>query len=210
VDKDRQFRMLIPPFFLVASVLWEAYLSGGLPRYLHSTACDGDPTSLKTVLSILGVVGVITLPLGYAISMSTIILLRLGWCLFSGRSYEAPISETGIEKIRSRVGPFKGDPRSEMYAVAVFDHVLLEPPIHQWIFRRWTTFNICTQCVTALLLSVLFGLALHIQPTFKWALTLTFAIGIFVYQAFTSWRETWGMFDFIVDREVGVNKREPI
>jgi hypothetical protein len=66
MDKDRQFRMLIPPFFLFASVLWEAYLSGDLWQYMHNTAST-EAGSLKSVLSLLTVLGVATLPAGYGL-----------------------------------------------------------------------------------------------------------------------------------------------
>ncbi len=37
MDKDRQIRMLVPPFFMLASVLWGAYLGADLNSH------DRDP-----------------------------------------------------------------------------------------------------------------------------------------------------------------------
>jgi hypothetical protein len=204
MDKDRQIRLLIPPFFLLASVLWEAYLSGDLWQYLHTTAATGDVASLKTVLSILGVVGVATLPVGYAIGVLTMCLLRLLSYLFPHRSYEVPISEAAMEKIWHKLGLSKASHKSALCAAAVFDHALLRPPIHQWLFRRWTTFNICTQCAMALFLSYFLGRALHVQSTCKWVLTIAAAVGIFVWQAVTSWKETRNMFDLVTDLGVAM------
>jgi hypothetical protein len=211
MDKDRQIRLLIPPFFLLASVLWEAYLSGDLWQYLHTTASNGDVASLKTVLSILGVVGVATLPVGYAIGVLTMCLLRLVSFLFPHRSYEVPISETAMEKIWRRLGRSKGSNRSSAFcAAAVFDHALLQPSIHEWLFRRWTTFNICAQCAMALLLSCGLGHALHVQPTWEWGFTIAFAIGIFVWQAIASWKETRSMFDFLADLDGVIREGQKI
>jgi hypothetical protein len=210
MDKDRQIRMLIPPFFLIASVVWEAYLSGDLWQYLHATTSGADSASLKTVLSILAVVGVATLPVGYAIGVLTMCFLRLISPLFPLGTYEVPISRRAMEKIWKRLGLSEGPHKSVLSAAAVFDHALLQSSIHQWLFRRWTTFNICTQCATALLLSYGLGHALHIQPTWKWGITISAAIGLFIWQAVTSWNETQEMFDFVVDFEGAVRKREKV
>jgi hypothetical protein len=175
MDKDRQVRMLTSPFFLIASVVWEAYLSGDLWQYLHSTTAGADFSSLKTVLSILAVVGVATLPVGYAISILTLCFLRLFSQVFPRafpqRTYEVPISDRAMRKIWHRLELSEGQGKTPLSAAAVFDHALLEPSIHQWLFGRWTTFNICSQCATALLLSFLLGHALHIHATWRWALT---------------------------------------
>jgi hypothetical protein len=50
---------------ILASVLWEAYLSGDLGAFLHSTGDNA--ATLKSILSIVAAAGVATLPLGYAI-----------------------------------------------------------------------------------------------------------------------------------------------
>jgi len=208
LDKDRQIRLLIPPFFLLASVLWEAYLSGDLWQYLHTTASTGDFAALKTVLSVLGVVGVATLPVGYAIGVLTMCLLRLFSLLFLDQSYEVPVSKRAMEKIWHRLGLTEDSHKSALSAAAVFDHALLHPSVHLWLFRRWTTFNICTQCATALLLSYGLGHALHVQPTWRWVLTIAAAVGIFVWQAVASWEETRRMFDFVADLDVAMRKRD--
>ena len=74
LDKDRQIRMLISPLFLIASIVWEAYLSGDLGQFFHATTANAESASLKTVLSILGVVGVGKLPVGYAMGVLTLCL----------------------------------------------------------------------------------------------------------------------------------------
>jgi hypothetical protein len=200
--------MLIPPFFLIASVVWEAYLSGDLWQYLYATTAATDSASLKTLLSILGVVGVATLPVGYGIGVLTMCLLRLASPLFPHRAYDIPMSKNAMSKIWRRLGVPEGPPESVLCAAAVFDHTLLQTSVHQWLFRRWTTFNICTQCAMALLLSYGLGRALHVHPTLKWSLTIVVSIGLFIWQAITSWNETYRMFDFVVDVDRAIRKRE--
>ena len=210
MDKDRQIRLLITPFFLLASVLWEAYLSGDLSQYLHATTSTADVASLKTVLSVLAVVGVATLPVGYAIGVLTMCLLRVIslFRLFPQGTYEVPISKESMAKIRKRLGVSEKTEKSALCAAAVFDHAVLEPSIHEWLFRRWTTFNICTQCATALFLSYLLGRAVHVRPTWIWWITIGASVLIFILQAVTSWREAYRMFDFVADLDVAIRKRD--
>src|SRR5271169_4588897 len=139
----------------------------------NSAGSGFDFNYLKTVLSLLGVVGVATLPVGYAIGVVTMCGLRVFSPCFPNRSYEVPISKAAMRKIRGKLTlPEESDPLS---TAAVFDHALLKIPVHEWLFRRWSTFNICTQCVTALWLSYFFGLALHIRTTLPWWLTIILA-----------------------------------
>lgn len=206
MDKDRQFRMLIPPFFLFASVLWEAYLSGDLGRYVQRMANNTDPNSLKSVLSILGVLGVATLPIGYAIGVFTLSFLRSLRVLplFPHRAYDVPISKHAMEKIWQKLGISKESKQSALCVAAVFDHVLLQRPIHEWLFRRWTTFNICTQCATSLVFSYALGSAFNVRPTLWWWITIGALFGIFIWQSIASWCETYEMFDLAVDVKAAV------
>jgi len=118
------------------------------------------------------------------------------------------MSKNAMSKIWRRLGVPEGPPESVLCAAAVFDHTLLQTSVHQWLFRRWTTFNICTQCAMALLLSYGLGRALHVHPTLKWSLTIVVSIGLFIWQAITSWNETYRMFDFVVDVDRAIRKRE--
>src|SRR5436190_21115009 len=145
MDKERQIRMLIPPFFLAASVLWLAYLTGGLGPYLEPKA-TGAIESLKSIVSILGLVGVATLPAGYAIGILTISILRL-WCLVSPRwpfphgNYEICISVAGMSRVRGLLSDREIPSEDNLSATAVFDHVRLQSEVHEWLLRRWNSFN---------------------------------------------------------------------
>jgi hypothetical protein len=204
LDKDRQIRMLIPPFFLAASVLWAAYLSGALYPFLHVGEHGNDAGSLRLVLSMFGVVGVSTLPLGYAISALWITILR-AWPASSlfpqHRHYEMPISNQALGEVWLILGVSRSL-RLDSSAVAAFDHALLEPRIHDWLARRWNSFNISTSCITALLLSWPLGRALHLPVLtlgmWRWWLLILFLVAVFVWRSVESWREVKRMFDLVV------------
>jgi len=214
VDKDRQIRMLIPPFFLLASVLWAAYLSGDLGIFLHSpkaqltTVKDSDDAlrdeiaTVKTVLSVVAVAGVATLPLGYAIGVLTLTILGIFSPLFPQRAFDVPVSDKGMKSIWGKLGFSEKEPKNRArYGVAVFDHYLLKTPIHDWLFRRWSAFLIASQCVLALALSIPFAHALHIHMTCKWLFTVVGVMAVFVWQARTAWREAYQMFELVTSAD---------
>jgi hypothetical protein len=204
MDKDRQIRFLIPPFFLLAALLWGAYLSGQLYPFIHALDQGSEGTALKLGLSMLGIVGLTTLPVGYAIGVITILTLRfLGLCRLSPglhHSYEMPLSEVAVGKIRLLLGASKIDPKLDLCVCAAFDHAYVHSKIHDWQVRRWNAFNIAAQCVTALLLSVPFAHAFHIQVfsclVWRWWVTIAVFIGLFVWQSAWTWRECRLMFEF--------------
>lgn len=134
MDKDRQIRLLIPPFFLLASVLWGAYLSGDLAAFLLPSAESA--ANLKSILSIVAVAGVATLPLGYAIGVLTITILTIFSRLFPQHAFDVPVSDTAMKAIWKRLRLSEQPRDRARYATAVFDHYLLKSPLHLWLFRR--------------------------------------------------------------------------
>src|SRR2546423_1290294 len=108
--------MLIPPFFVLASVLWAAYLSGDLGAFLHPpqahVACvkdtdDGvrdEVATIKSILSVVAVAGVATLPLGYAIGVLTLTILGFFSPLFPQRAFDVPVSDKGMKAIWEKFG----------------------------------------------------------------------------------------------------------
>jgi hypothetical protein len=200
MDKDRQIRFLIPPFFLVASLLWAAYLCG----QLHY-----DDSTLKLGISILGVIGVSTLPAGFAIGVLTISALRVLWWilwkfdLVPQKNYELPISKKAMGEIwRLLCASQACKPELDLCAAAAFDHAHLKPAIHEWLMRRWNVFNISCQCVAAMLLSIPMAHALHIEickwDARNWWASIAVFIVIFICNAVWTWRDTRKMFDLAV------------
>jgi len=206
MDKNRQIRFLIPPFFLLAALLWGAYLSGQLYPFIHALDQGNEGTALKLGLSILGVVGLTTIPVGYAIGVITIMALRflglIGLSPGLHHSYEMPLTKDDIGRIRRllRASESDVDEKLDLCVCAAFDHAYVNPKIHDWQLRRWNAFNISAQCVTALLLSVPFAHAFHVQvfscSVWKWWFTITAFIGLFIWQAAWTWQESRKMFEF--------------
>ncbi|MGA7339282.1 MAG: hypothetical protein WBE72_06115 [Terracidiphilus sp.] len=204
MDKDRQIRFLIPPFFLLAALLWGAYLSGQLYPYLQPTAQGNDAATVRLDVSILSILGIATLPVGYFIGVVTIMALRvLGFChLFPGvhHSYELPMSDEVLNKVREHLGASTIARTLDFCAACAFDHAHVRPEIHNWQVRRWNAFNISSQCITALSISVPLAHAFHIQvfawQVWKWWVSITALIGLFVWQSAWTWLECRRMFEF--------------
>ena len=94
MDKERQIRLLIPPFLLVASMLWGYYLCN---RTLPSIPSEYQSTAgiiSGVVLSIA-----VVIPVGYLIGTLSITMLRFGFWLCRGRSFEAYVSEESLKRI---------------------------------------------------------------------------------------------------------------
>jgi ABC-type Co2+ transport system permease subunit len=144
-------------------VLWGAYLGGDLYAYLQCAQASDSAASLKSVLSIIAVGGVATLPIGYAIGILTILLLKLLALLglFPHRVYDVPISKQALQKIWRKLRVPEGAKKTPLCAASLFEFVLLRPEVHSWIFRRWTSFNISAQCAMAMLSSYFVVKATH-------------------------------------------------
>ena len=90
MDQNRQIRFAIPPFFLLASLLWGAYL-GGLdlsPVFKPGTA--------KEVLALLATAAVAVVPMGYLISTLSVAFLRGLVAIAKKPTYEAVLSDTTL------------------------------------------------------------------------------------------------------------------
>jgi hypothetical protein len=168
-------------------------LSGDLAAFLHSTADNA--ATLKSILSIVAVAGVATLPLGYAIGVLTLTILSIFSPLFPQRAFDVPVSDEAMKAIWGKLGLPEQPRNRARYGTAVFDHYLVKKPIHEWLFRRWTSFLIASQCALVLALSIPFGHALHVHMTCKWLFTIVILMGIFVWHACVGWREAYEMFD---------------
>jgi hypothetical protein len=195
MDQARQVRLLIPPFFLFMSIAWGWLLCGGdLAGLLQAT-------SPQHALLVAAAAGAASIPLGFLIAMVSTAILRMGCWSPTGRTYEVGVSEESLKAIWSAVKAkdhFNKEQR--LYATATFDHELFSRGVHEWIMRRWNTFNTSTNCIVALGLSHPFGSVCGISQGWRWTLSSVVLITLFLWNAVTCWRQTMAMVEFQAKR----------
>ena len=199
MDPLRQLRWLIPPFFFLACLLLGAHLGGVLDySFLQSEVITKNTSAIVALL--ITTLTATVLPLGFLISSISIHLLRLVFLIsnrFKPRIYEAVISDEAWDRIWSKLGPIP--PRTEklkLYAAATFDHELLPLAIHEWMFRRWTTFNLSFHSSTALILAYIIGRLLGIPRTIQWEVITSLVVILLLINAIIAWRQTMAMIEF--------------
>jgi hypothetical protein len=212
MDKERQLRLLIPPFFVVASLLWGAHVAGLWYPYFHS-ACvheDASLNSIKLWLSLVGLIGVTTLPAGYLIGMVTIGFLRSVGKLFPLKRYDLTVRNDGTIDLIWKHLRMSRTPDLDFYAATFFDHAFVQNRIHEWQVRRWTAFNISTQSVTALVLSILLGHALGLYlKMLWWSIPVCLLIALLIVHSWVTWLESARMFHFAAIAPAAL-RRKPV
>jgi hypothetical protein len=221
MDQDRQIRFLISPFFLYASLLWWAYLD----PTVNSVLIRLKPNDLKDLLTVVAAAGSATIPIGLSIGTLGISLLKL-WFKFRSRHgdrqlYDACVSNGCLQTMLREVGTAQEDRGSNreslLYVAATFDHELLPEKIHEWLLRRWNSFNVAFNSALALFISILI-IPIRILYTFSldpicgwnyqrwwWLGTNIFLICVFAATACAAWHETMAMIEFQARRK-GVYK----
>lgn len=183
MDAVRQIRLLIPPFFFILSIVWGGVLAGSDFRALMQK---------ETATFVIGAVVASLLPLGYLISAVSVSILR-----FVDEDYEARLPDKCLERIWPHLESSQQlDPEKRLYIAATFDHELLSPGVHEWLLRRWNSFNIGAHSVTALLLAHLAGGLLGIDQKWQWWSTSGVIAVILVIHAKSAWRQTMLMVEF--------------
>lgn len=210
MDPLRQVRWLIPPFFLLASLVLGAHLGCVLDySFFQSEVFTKNTTAI--IAALIAILTATVLPLGFLISSISIQVLRLIFFISNGlkpRNYEAVLSDETWERIWRKLGPVP--PRTEklsLYAAATFDHELLPPGIHEWLFRRWTTFNVSFHSSSALLLAYIIGRVIGIPRTISWEIITSSVVLLLLVNAIVAWRQTMAMIEFQSHR-IGVCKRK--
>ena len=191
MDQDRQIRLAIPPFFLLASLLWGAYLGGiDLAPVLQ-------PDTAKEVLGLLAAAAVAILPVGFLISSISVTFLGLLARVCRKPTYEAVLKDSTLDRIWPQLGTRQTkDASLNLYAAATFDHELLAPGIHTWLLRRWNHFNVATHSIVALGLAHTVAPVFSIPQTWAWLATTAVSIGLFTWTGFNAWRQTMEMLEF--------------
>ena len=205
MDAERRIRFIIPPFFLVTSLIW------GLVSNKTITLDLILGVKSTGLIAMLAGGGVMVLPIGYLLGTITIFVLRSFFFLkrncWSGSEsmyYEVPLSKPAYESICERIPQVDklASRKNELFAGVTFDHDILKKKkvgVHKWIVRRWSAFNIAATSVTALIISLLTGWIFEIELKTEWWLPVLSLIVLFIYTAFVAWNEVKQMIKFQLD-----------
>jgi hypothetical protein len=199
MDQDRQIRLAIPPFFLLASLLWGAHLGGlDLSPVLK-------PDTAKEVLGFLAAAAVAILPVGFLISTISVTLLGVVAAICRKPTYEAVLDPATLRRIWDKLQ--SKQPESAelvLYAAATFDHELLPAGIHTWLLRRWNHFNVAVHSIVALALAHAVAPVVSIPQGWAWFTTSAISISLLSWTGFKAWRQTMGMIEFQSHRSPGL------
>ena len=217
MDDVRRLRFLIPPFFLISSLLWGLYLDR------NRTLCDFLPNgcSFKDAGTIIGVLaggGIFVISLGFLIGAVSIVLLRLLFQMFRltcfnrllrcflgfeptrETSYEAAVSAEALRRLSRQIRVADEFNKEQvLFTVVTFVHDVLRkrsPGIQDWLLRRSTSFFISMHSCVALVFALLLAYILAIAQNWQWySSTLVVILFLFI-NGILSWRETMVMTNF--------------
>lgn len=194
MDSDRQIRLLIPPFFFFASLLFGVWLTDNQYRQFVWTA-EGEKLAAAGA-----VVAASLLPVGFVISSLTFVLLRIVFWP-TGRSFETHLSAAALKEVWPRLRTtLTLKQEHSFYAAITLDHELLAPGLHAWIMRRWNAFLICVQGCTALLLAHVVGYRLGLGHPRPWCMASATLFILLAVNAVAAWRGTMEMIEFQAHR----------
>jgi len=176
---------------------------------------------MKELFAVIAAAGFATIPVGLSIGTLGISLLKLGFTFHSRRGvrqlYDACVSNACFHTMLREVGAAQEDRRSNrkslLYVVATFDHELLPEKIHEWLLRRWNSFNTAFNsalalCISILIVSIRSFYTRSLDPIrswdhrwYWWLVTNLFLICVFAVTACASWHETMAMIEFQARRK---------
>ncbi len=195
MDEARRIRFLVPPFFFMLSVTAGLYFSE------FALSDLSERYSTEELVAFGAVIGASILPIGFLLTSLSILVLRAIFGVFGRRTYEAALPTETWELmwplLRTNLGL---ENQWHLYAVATFDHELLEPGIHEWLLRRWTTFNLSVHSFTAVLVAHLAAFLSAIDETWPWGLMTVALLLIFGATAWIAWLQTMRMLKFQTSR----------
>jgi hypothetical protein len=202
MDEARRFRFLIPPFFLALSVATGLYFSD------YSFQQTLKSFSTEELVALGAVAGASILPIGFFLTSVSILGLHLSARMSGLRTHEAVLPTATWEQLWPLLCThLPQSPEWNLYGSATFDHEMLSAGVHEWIQRRWTTFNLSVHSLTAVLASHLTALSPAIRETWQWVLlTMAFA-AIFGLSGFIAWCHTMRMLEFQASRSIAIARQ---
>lgn len=199
MDEARRFRFLIPPFFLAVSLTAGLYFSEfKFEEFLKSY-------SREQLLAFGAVIGASILPVGFLLTSVSILSLHICALVSRSRTYEAVLPNESWKAMWPLLNTnLPVGTGWHLYAAATFDHALLAPGIHEWIQRRWTTFNLSVHSFTAVAISHLAAPLPAIRETWPWGLLTATLLLVFGITARIAWVQTMKMLEFQASRAASV------
>lgn len=199
MDQTRQIRFLIPPFFLIASLLWGAWLSNdesGLLKAINTA------DSAEGFFQLLATGAVVTVPLGYLIGTASISLLRLSNViihkLLGSECFHDVVTSQKTLGLIQNTYHLDADQTEKYfyYAVADFDRNECSKEIYDWMIRQWNAFMVEFNTAVALALSYGVGFLFFNNKQLIWHLMNLLLIVIFCGNAICTWKKVMTMRDF--------------
>jgi len=219
----REIRFLVPPVFLLGSLLWAWHCDRVAVALFHQHRWRDSLAELATALGVQGMSAGIVLLAGALIVLASAFLiattcfvgLRLGGlvaglrpcrafpflALCEGWNHEAVMGPKMRGKIWREHFGRRGRPKREQgsLVVAAFDQQVVDPGMRAWIERRWNTFHLDAQSVTAFVLAmgvVAFG---PLDPGLRWWAGTLAGCALFAVAALCAYRDTRRMNDLLAD-----------
>ncbi|NJK98467.1 MAG: hypothetical protein HC905_29295 [Bacteroidales bacterium] len=200
MDQIRKIRFLYPPFMVFISLMIGLYFDyhhsiNGLIIQFKLT----DSTSELILALLTG--GILMLVLGFIIEMITTVILKLFFRLFKRPHYAAAsnLTPNTYDKIKEKIFYNQEEiilPQQYLYSAVTFDSAVVPEKIHDWIVRRWNSFNVSSNSIFAFVISIIPMLILDIKFSVGWILVDIIIVFFLVINASNAWKETKRMLEF--------------
>lgn len=202
MDKEREIRFLYPPFMLIISLLVGLYFDHKKSIVdLIPQLSKSDKISELIILLIGG--SIFILVLGFIIGIISVNILRLIFFVIKKRNF-APVDSLKNEaynRISEILLPenIKITVKQRFYAGVSYDFTIIPKRVHEWLVRRWNSFNVSINSFVALLISILLAFVFDINISLEWIIFIL-VIGFFlIMNGIYSWFETLRMLEFQVN-----------
>lgn len=190
MDDLRRIRFLFPPFVMMLSLAYGACL-----RDMICLNANIKDTVWASAFSLLTAGAVAVLAGGYLLGTISGALFAAVFKIQGFR--EVRVSDDCLFRIRRILKvPQVVQIRDHLYPLAVFDHAVIHPKLHEWLQRRWHTCYTSMNCAVALVLSMPLGLSIGIPFSWPWLsviIGLTLALVAHVWRA---WHDLVYMIEF--------------
>jgi len=205
MDEERRIRFLVSPALFIASLFIGAWSDPMAHDWIERII---EKSEWSKLVELAAAGGAVVFAGGYVFGTISYFFLRLVFLCRPrhwGRFHEVAFSDKSFGQVWDLIGaPGELDRSQELSAGAVFDFDVLRnryKGVHQWLFRRWSAFNIAASSITALALSFPAGNFIGIPWSLAWFLSVGIFIVFLWFVMFWAWRDTMRMARFMASIE---------